>query len=292
MGSCALLSIVNVTEHLLFSRDGLSASRPWSFFAIGPLPLLPCAVPFGIADAELHPAMQLLADDDVAQALRYVELCRMACGSGSPQQWRLRLVASMLNLQRSRPEDAWSAVQAGLSWRNRTEKFAVEPNTIEVIQPREWLVMATVALGIGDADAAERYASEAIARVEHDPCCCASDVLCDTRADAMTVFATIRMYQQRYQEAEMLLQLSYDAYVQAGDIEQLAVTLTLLADVELYSGNALAAKYLLCESEDMLRENCDTTRHFRIGRLKQVVEQRLQMWRSFGGSQNVIAAMN
>lgn len=283
---------MNVTEHLLSSRDGLSASEPWSFFSIGAVPILPCPVPFEIADADLLPAQQLVAEGDLSQALRFVELCRIACASRSAQQWKLRLVGAMLNVGLNRPEDAWSNIQAGLSWRNREEKFATEPTEVAVIEPCEWLVMATVALAIGDDGTAESYASEAIARMEQESSCCLADLLCDTRADAMIVFAAIRMSQQRYQEAEMLLQLSHDAYVQAGDMEQLVVSLILLADVEFFSGNVLAAKFLLCEADELLRENCDATRHFRIGRLNLVIEQRLHAWRSQGHRRSIKAAMN
>ena len=92
----------------------------------------------------------------------------------------------------------------------------------------------------------------------------------------MLVFATIRLTQQRYCEAEMLLQLSHDAHVQAGDMEQLVVDLILLADVEFHSGSAVASHYLLNECEQILNEDCDESRHHRRRQLQRVVRQRQQ----------------
>lgn len=258
----------------------MSVPERWTFFSAGPVPLLPCPIPFELAASDLTPAQQLYGVNDLPQALRFVELCRLSCGSHSIEQWTLRLVAAMLQLEASHPEDAWLTLQAGLSWRNRTDKYATEDSNAGIIQPREWLTMATIALGINDTDAAERYASEAVGQMEKQPACCLTDVLCDTRADAMTVFAAIRLSQQRFQEAEMLLQLSHDAYVQAGDMEQLIGSLALLADVEFHSGSLLAAKFLLYECDEAVRDNCDKTRHFRLARLRLLLKQRLQACRN------------
>lgn len=273
---------MNVIEHLLNSRDGSSVPGQWSFLPSDGDVLLPCAVPFGLTEVDLTPAVQSYAEHEITQALRFVELSRLTNPRNSSEQWALRLIAAMLQLEAGQPRDAWRSLQSALSWRNRRERQTTTPDSVPIIEPGEWLVMATVALGVQEFDTAELYASEAIGRIEAQPYCCAADVLCDTRADAMTVFATIRLCQQRYQEAEMLLQLSHDAYIQAGDLQQLVVSLTLLADVEFHSGNSMGAKYLLCECDRILNEDCDTTRHCRVFRLKHVVDQKVQSYRGTG----------
>ena len=101
------------------------------------------------------------------------------------------------------------------------------------------------------------------------------EILQDTRADAMAVFAAVKLHQGLLQEAEMLLQLAHDAHVQAGDMEQIVVDLVLMADVELHSGNFDAATYLLFEAETILTDECDSTRHLRCQKFRSVVHQRL-----------------
>jgi tetratricopeptide (TPR) repeat protein len=238
---CALLKPVNVTENLLSARDGFCVPGQWSFVSSDFDVLLPCVVPFVIAASDLTPARQLYAENELAQALRFVELSRMTKTTDSIEQWNLRLIAAMLQLESRQPNEAWRTLQSALSWRNRLENQAMSADLLPAIEPREWLVMAIVALGVNELDTAERYASEAIGRIQDQPFCCVADLLCDTRADAMAVFATIRLCQQRYQEAEMLLQLARDAYLQAGDMQQLVVGLILLADVEFNSGSLMSA---------------------------------------------------
>ena len=139
----------------------------------------------------------------------------------------------------------------------------------------DWLVMATIALAVDKIDTAERYASEAVARVQKDATLCSATVLRDLRADAMTVFATVRLAQRRFAEAEMLLQLAYDAHSLVGDLEQMAVDQILLSDVEHIGGSRQNAICLLFEAETILDEQCDLTRHPRVSTLKQVIHQRL-----------------
>lgn len=282
IGSCILSKSVNVIQQILSGRHGFSIPGQWTFLSRDSSVLLPCAVPFAISSGDLTPARQSYAQNEIAQALRFVELSRLTNSNTSTEQWTLRLIAAMLQLQMRQHRDAWRTLQSALSWRNRQDRQAALSNSETVIEPGDWLVMATVALGVDEIDTAERYASEAIQRIEQCRACCAADLLRDTRADAMTVFATIRLCQQRYQEAEMLLQLAHDAYLQAGDMQQLAVSLVLLADVEFHSGSALSAKYLLCESERILDEECDATRHDRIAGLKQIIDLRVRSFRGSG----------
>ena len=135
--------------------------------------------------------------------------------------------------------------------------------------------MATIALAVNKVDTAERYASEAVARVQKDATSCSATVLRDLRADAMTVFATVRLAQQRFAEAETLLQLAYEAHSLVGDLEQMAVDQILLSDVEHIGGNRQDAIYLLFDAQSILDEQCDVTRHPRVSPLKQVIHQRL-----------------
>lgn len=273
---------MNVIQQILSGRQGFSIPGQWTFLPSDSNVLLPCAVPFAISSTDLTPARQLYVQNEIAQALRFVELARLAKSGTSTEQWNLRLIAAMLQLQMRQHRDAWRTLQSALSWRNRQDRQAKLPNSETVIAPRDWLVMATVALGVDEIDTAERYTSEAIRCIEKRPACCAADLLSDTRADAMTVFASIRLCQQRYQEAEMLLQLAHDAYIQAGDMQQLAVSLVLLADVEYHSGSTLSAKYLLCESERILDEECDAMRHDRVAGLKQIIDLKVRSYRGNG----------
>ena len=78
-----------------------------------------------------------------------------------------------------------------------------------------------------------------------------------------------------YREAELLLGLAHDAHVQAGDMEQMAVDLILMSDVEVFSGDRDAATFLLFEAERIHTEECDFTRHLRCESLKQSVKNRL-----------------
>lgn len=270
---------VDVIEHFLSGPGGGGVTGEWAFVSRDAGVLLPCAVPFELASSNLTPARQLYADNELTQALRFVELSRLANSSVSSEQWSLRLISAMLLLQGRQHRDAWRILQSALNWRSRQERHAASPTLVPLIGPTEWLVMATVALGVGEIDTAERYASEAIGFIEDRPSCCVKDVLSDTRADAMTVFATLRLCQKRYQEAEMLLELAHDAYVQAGDMQQLVVSLILLADVEFHSGSTLSAQYLLCECERLLNEECDITRHDRVAGLRHLVDFKVQSYR-------------
>ena len=274
-----IVILVNVTERLFSPRSGFGVPGQWTLISDGHVPLLPCAVPFSLAETDLTPACQSFAEDELSQALRFVEFCAAACSETSHEQWTLRLIAAMLSLELQQPDNAWKILQTALSRRNQQEDDGSSPYSLSTIGPREWLVMATIALGVQQPETAESFTSEAVARMEQQPACCTADLLSDTRADAMVVFATIRLTQQRYYEAEMLLQLSHDAHVQAGDMEQLVVDLTLLADVEFQSGSPVAAHYLLCEGERILKQDFDATRHLRCGRLQRAVQQRLNGWR-------------
>lgn len=213
--------------------------------------------------------------DSLQDASRFVELWRLSLADDDPSNWPLRLIECMLLLERNEPENAWHHLQAALSWRNKRENEPVLLDAIDSIAVSEWLVMATVALAVDKAETAESYASEAISRIEKDSTCCVSDLLRDTRADAMATFAAIRIQQHRFQEAEMLLQLAHDAHTQAGDMEQIVVDLVLLSDVELYSGNHEAATYMLLEAENILKDECDPSRHARRDKLKSAIHQRL-----------------
>lgn len=181
----------------------------------------------------------------------------------------------MLLLEQNQPDNAWRELQAGLAWRNAREKESILLDALPPISIAEWLVMATIALAVDKPESAEAYASEAIGRIQNEATFSVGEVLQDTRADAMSVFAAIKLHQGLLQEAEMLLQLAHDAHVQAGDMEQIVVDLILMADVELHSGNLDAATYLMFEAETILIEECDSTRHLRCEKLRTVVHQRL-----------------
>lgn len=118
-GPFALLKPVNVTENLLSARDGFCVPGQWSFVSSDFDVLLPCVVPFVIAASDLTPARQLYAENELAQALRFVELSRMTKTTDSIEQWNLRLIAAMLQLESRQPNEAWRTLQSALSWRNR-----------------------------------------------------------------------------------------------------------------------------------------------------------------------------
>jgi len=232
-------------------------------------------VPFSGGEHDLMPAIQGYDCQQFNDAKRFVELTRMSCAWESSDQWRLRLIEAALCVEQGDGDEAWHLLQLALSWRNRREQ---EPLLLDALLPisiSEWLMMATIAVAIGKFDTAESYASEAVAKVQQNPTSCVAELFRDTRADAMTVFATVRLAQQRYSEAETLLQLAYDAHALAGDLEQMAVDLILLADVEQHGGNRSAAIYLLCEAQSILDDECDPARHCRIDALKQTIHQRL-----------------
>lgn len=263
---------VKITEYLLSKQNTLP---DWSLLRAGSTQLLPCRIPFGECKLDLTPAVQGYLMDSLKDASRFAELWRLSLSSEDPNNWSLRLIECMLLLERNEPDNAWQHLQSALAWRNKRETEPVLLDAIERISVSQWLVMATISLAVGKTETAESYASEAIARIEKEATCCVGDLLRDTRADAMTTFAAIRIQQHRFQEAEMLLQLAHDAHTQAGDLEQMVVNLVYLSDVELYSGNAEAATYLLLESETILNEECDPTRHVRQNKLKAVIHQRL-----------------
>jgi len=281
---------VNVFDRLFCSRGLCKSSDKWRLIRTGNLAFLPLAVPFDLSSEDLTPAVQSCFANEIEQAARFTELTRLAGPSSSYEQWRLRLIEAALLLQLDRSDLAWNLLQSALAWRNLREEPMAGGNLLPVISPREWLTMATIALAADKPETAEAYASEAVARIENARRCCMTDLLCDTRADAMTVYSAIRLSQQRFYEAEMLLQLSRDAYVQAGDMEQLVVSLILLADVEFHSGGFLEALSLLCECDRILTNECDASRHVRLTRLRLVIQQRSNNWR--GTRRRVLANQN
>ena len=224
---------------------------------------------------DLAPAIQGYATDALIDARRFVELRRLSAAWDAPCNWSLRLIECMLLLEQNHAESAWRELQSGLGWRNAREKESILLDALPPITIAEWLVMATIALAVDKPDTAESYASEAIARIQNETTFSVGEILQDTRADAMAVFAAVKLHQGLLQEAEMLLQLAHDAHVQAGDMEQIVVDLVLMADVELHSGNFDAATYLLFEAETILTDECDSTRHLRCQKFRSVVHQRL-----------------
>ena len=236
-----------------------------------------CRVPFNSTDVDLLPAIELYRDGQRQEAMRFVHLCPAACPWQLADQFRLRLILAILNLDADQSDDAWHQMQMALRWRNQREQEPVLLDALPAITAGEWLAMATVALHVNDCHTAEVYATEAVARTENHPSICVSDLLRDTHADALTVLAAVRLEQRRFGESELLLQLSRDAHTQAGDPEQVVVDLILSADVQLHSGTVDAAWKLIVEAEQVLAEDCTDERHHRRRPLRQVVEQRLRM---------------
>ena len=134
--------------------------------------------------------------------------------------------------------------------------------------------MATITLAIGDSDTAESYAAECVQRLKNDSSSGVGELLCDTHADALTVFAAIRMAQNRLGDAEMLLQLASDAHRRASDIEQRIVDLILLSDVEILSASPTTATPLLLQASQLLAGNTDPQRHTRCALLKKAIAAR------------------
>lgn len=279
-GPVCIVKPVNPIDYLMSSIRHEEPPRPWTLLRSWPIQLLPCRVPFGqelrcIEDRDLAPAIQGYEVQQFDDSRRFIELTRMSSAADSESQWRLRLIEAALWVEQGEGDEAWHQLQLALSWRNRREEEPLLLDALPAISIGEWLVMATIALATGSLDTAECYASEAVARVQQNPTLCVADVLRDSRADTMTVFAAVRLAQQRFREAETLLQLAYDAHILAGDLEQVVVDLILLADVEHYAGNHSAAIYLLCEAQSVIDDECDSTRHCRLDALKQIIHQRL-----------------
>ncbi|MCP4788181.1 MAG: hypothetical protein GY878_32100 [Fuerstiella sp.] len=246
-----------------------------------------CRVPFGSTDTDLQPAIDLYRDGQSQQAMRFVHLCQAACPWQSTDQFRLRLVLAILNVEADQPDDAWYQMQLALSWRNQREQEPVLLDALPAIAASEWLAMATVALQLNDCHTAELYATKALAQIENHPSICISDLLRDTHADAMMVLAAVRLAQQQFSESKTLLQHSRDAHVQAGDPEQVVADLILLADVQLQSGTIRASRQLIVEAEQVLAGECTDDRHHRRGLLRNVIEQRLRAIRQLTGRQQV-----
>ena len=265
---------MNVIEQL-FSGSDASKSNRWQLLRPSAGQVLPVRVPFDIVEGPVDPAIQAYAMQLHSDARRYLELRRLSCRGDVPDQWSLRLLEAMLLLEQARPDDSWHQLQLGLAWRQQREEEATANESLAAISITEWLLMATIALGAEEIDRAEIYASEAVGCIEDSPVSCLAEVLHDTRGDAMTVFAAVRLGQHRLQEAELLLGLAHDAHVQAGDMQQIAVDLILQSDVELCSGDRDAATFLLFEAERILQQECDTTRHLRCESLQQAIRNRL-----------------
>ena len=221
---------MNPIDFLLNSNTDRLSKR-WSLLNDCESQLLPCRVPFENSIRDLSPAIQGYETRQLRDARRYVELTRMSCDVQDADHWRLRLVEAALCVEQGDGNEAWHQLQLALSWRNRREQDLRLMDALPPISICDWLVMATIALAVDKIDTAERYASEAVARVQKDATLCSATVLRDLRADAMTVFATVRLAQRRFAEAEMLLQLAYDAHSLVGDLEQMAVDQILLSDV-------------------------------------------------------------
>ncbi len=261
-------------DYLFFVRPCTVRRRDWKLIRRQPYQLLPIEVPFDLCGNRLQPAVELFAEGEIDAVLKFVRMVAVAEVTPPCELWPLHLVAVMLLLESGRADDAWNQLQQGLAVRNETESLVGRSDTQQSIAPREWLVMATAALAVNDFECAERYASECVAIFDQRPSLAGCELLSDCRADAMTVFAAIRLSQHKIQEAEMLLQLAHDAYTQVGDMQQLAVTLVLLADVEQLSGSPVSASYLLLEAEHLLVDECDSSRHFRMHVIREAIDSR------------------
>ncbi|MEQ9409175.1 MAG: hypothetical protein RIK87_15680 [Fuerstiella sp.] len=266
---------MNSFEQMLFLSSPPVAEGTWKLIRADQAPLLPIAIPLQATECDLTLPLELYAAGNTSQTLRFVTLCLAHSRRASPDQWKLRLIIVMLQLETGNPRAAWSGVQDALAWRNRVQNGDDLGPASGQIVPRDWLVLAVAALAVADFEASEQFASAAVSCLEKNPGCCTGDLLADTRADAMTVFAAIRMSQQRLREAELLLELAHDAYLQAGDMEQLVVVLLLMSDVERLSGAPLSSSYLLWEAADVLARDFDRSRHHRHELLhRQVVARR------------------
>ncbi len=269
-------------DQLLFVASPFPSPGEWQLIRSRPFQLLPIGVEFGSPCLGLTPARELYSVGELESALRFVELVVAADPTPGERNWQLHLVNAMLLLECGRAADAWSQLQHGLSLRNESQSAGEAASGADSIATNEWLVMATVALAAKDFDSAEQYASECVAIFDRKPSVSVGELLSDCRADAMTVFAAIRLAQEKLREAEMLLQLAYDAYAMAGDMHQLVVVLTLLADVEQLSGSPVSASYLLCEAQNILDDECDFQRHHRLRVLKEAVASRRRQRRRCG----------
>jgi len=231
---------VNVTDHLL----NYSTARPaWNFTSADETPLLPLGIP--ISGVEI----------DVAEISQLLEAYLMVLDG--------------------RPHVAWHAIQLNLSWRNNCEAVC-ERGHLPEIRVQDWLVIATVALAIDEIEDAERYASEAVSRVHSCFRPFIGDLLCDPRADVMSVFAMVKLAQGEPAEAEDLLELAYDAHVQAGDLTQMAVDLIILADVKFLQEKSQDGLCLLHDADNLLKNRCDYGRHILVGQLRAALHDRLK----------------
>lgn len=247
----------------------------WSLLRAGERQMLPCRIPFELCREDVDPAIQGYTMGEFADARRFIELRRLSSEASDPQQWQFRLVECMLHLEQGNAEAAWKNLQLGLTWQACQESSLGNTSTALRLTVRDYLVMAAVALANNRTEAAETYASKAIEIIENDSHCCISDVLQDTRADAMLVFAMIRMKQNRRGEAETLLQYAHDAHVQAGDLEQMVVGLVVQAEIELRNQRFSSAGTCLQEAQRIVATKCDSNRHLRQPHLAKVIREQL-----------------
>lgn len=270
---------MDIIQHFLNSGEGGQPQNAWALVRPELAPVLPCRVPVHLPDCDLTPVVQSLEGNQFPVALRFLELQRSAISDANPQQRPLHLLSALMQVELRESAAAWKTVQAVQAVRTvaADDSSGSAPTAVSI---DECLVMATVALAANELQRAEEYASEAIAAFQDSPGLLGAEVLQDARADAMTVFAAIRLAQSRFYEADMLLQLAHEAHLQAGDMQQLAVDLILMADCEYHSGGFLPAMHLLHEVQHLLNEDLDPSRHFRLARLKQAVHERLAHWQA------------
>ncbi|MEZ6130871.1 MAG: hypothetical protein R3C59_19550 [Planctomycetaceae bacterium] len=268
-----------MTDHLQHFPDGSHSFATWTLLQEGAVPVLPCAVPFGATACDLAPAIQSLEQNEPGMAVRFVELQLAAIPTTHADHWPLSLILGMLHVEHQHGNSAWRVLQTALTCRSSLKRGSVPAGNFTSTVVQASLAMATIALSVRKLTTAEQCASDAVRVIQQNPMAFGAEVLQDVRADAMTVFAAIRLAQRRYHEAETLLEPAHDAHRQAGDIQQCVVDLILMADVEYHSGSLLSACSLLYDGERILTEDFDPARHWRHRRLNLAVRQRLRRYR-------------
>lgn len=265
---------MNVTDHILTYS---ASSTVWSLCRSDETPLLPIGLPLDGVEFDASLLLAPCRQQDWSSALALLESHRLQLPWNAPARWRLQLLEATFMLFDGRPDSAWNALQLNLSWRNNCEAVC-DRGYLPEMQAADWLVMAAVALANNKPDDAETWASEAVSRVNSSFVPFIGDVLRDTRADVMTVFATVRLAQQKFDDARELLELAHDAHVQAGDLPQMAVDLMLMADIAFQEGNSRAGLELLYEADHIVTRRCDDERHFLANQLNSAINDRLRRY--------------
>lgn len=234
-----------------FAHASLRSAADW---------LLPCR--WSGTSQLPEPVRRACVRDGLAEAARTAENLADSAGDRN-ETWRLRVLSIALRL------DCGETSRAAGILQNSVLAGIGKAEHPEYVPAGDWLILGACLLAVGDCSSAERFASQAVRRMEKSPYAFCDEVLSDIRADAMAVFGAIRISQGRLAEAADLLESAYEAHELAGDLEQQVTDQLLLAGIPAPFGHHDAVREILSAAEATLRNCSDSTRHLRRQSLLQ-----------------------